>query len=63
MYLQLIIHELGHLIFGLLSGYKFSSFRIFNFMLIKEDGKFKIKNLSFPETQVHRDKERHKNSN
>jgi hypothetical protein len=23
----------------------------------------KIKNLSFPETQVHRDKERHKNSN
>ena len=48
--IQIIIHEGGHLIFGLLSGYKFSSFRIFNFMLIKEDGKFKIKNLSLAGT-------------
>lgn len=30
MYLQIIIHEAGHLIFGLLSGYRFSSFRIGN---------------------------------
>ena len=29
--IQIIIHEGGHLVFGLLSGYKFSSFRIFNF--------------------------------
>lgn len=48
--IQIIIHEGGHLVFGLLSGYKFSSFRIFNFMLIKEDGKFKIKNLSLAGT-------------
>ena len=28
MYLQIILHEGGHLIFGLLSGYGFSSFRV-----------------------------------
>ncbi|WP_294166898.1 hypothetical protein [uncultured Clostridium sp.] len=44
--LQIIIHEGGHLIAGLLSGYKFSSFRVFNFMWIKEDGKLKLKKLS-----------------
>ena len=48
--IKIIIHEGGHLIFGLLSGYKFSSFRIFNFMLIKEEGKFKLKNLSLAGT-------------
>ena len=36
--LQIIIHEAGHLVFGLLTGYRFSSFRIFNLMLQKEDG-------------------------
>lgn len=45
-----IIHELGHLIGGLLSGYKFSSFRIFNLMLIKENNKFKIKRFSLDGT-------------
>ncbi len=44
-YLQTIIHEGGHLIFGLLTGYKFSSFRIFNIMLIKADGKLKLKKV------------------
>ncbi len=36
--LQIIIHEAGHLVFGLLTGYRFSSFRIFNLVLQKEDG-------------------------
>ena len=36
---QIIIHEAGHLIFGQLSGYEFSSFRIFSFMWIKKNGK------------------------
>lgn len=31
IFIQLIIHEAGHLVFGLVSGYKFSSFRIFSF--------------------------------
>lgn len=50
MYIQIIIHELGHLIFGLISKYKFLSFRIGNMMLVKEKGKFKIKRLSLAGT-------------
>ena len=42
-YLQTIIHELGHLVAGLLSGYKFGSFRIGSIMLVSEDGGLKIK--------------------
>ena len=45
-FLQIFIHELGHLVCGLLSGYSFSSFRIGSFMLIKKDNKFKIKRFS-----------------
>lgn len=41
--LQTIIHEVGHLIFGMLTGYRFSSFRIFSFMWIKENGKLRLK--------------------
>lgn len=45
-YLQIFIHELGHLVFGLLTGYGFSSFRFFSFMLVKINGKFKSKRLT-----------------
>lgn len=38
--IHIIIHEAGHLIFGLVSGYGFLSFRIFSFTLVKKDGKF-----------------------
>ena len=42
--LQVIIHEAGHLVFGLLSGYKFISFRVFDFKIIKDEhGKLKIR--------------------
>ena len=42
--LQIIVHEAGHLFFGLLSGYKFISFRVFDFKITKdENGKFKIR--------------------
>lgn len=44
------VHELGHLVCGLLSGYKFVSFRIFNYTLLKEDGKFKIKKFAIAGT-------------
>ena len=37
--IHIVFHEAGHLIFGLMSGYKFSSFRIGRHMLIKENGK------------------------
>ena len=39
MYVQIAIHEGGHLVFGLLTGYKFQSYRIGSFILKKtEDG-------------------------
>lgn len=43
--IQIIIHEAGHLIAGLASGYRFSSFRIFSFMLVKLEGKLKLKRM------------------
>lgn len=38
-YLQLILHEGGHLVCGLLSGYRFVSFRIGSWMVQKEQGR------------------------
>ena len=32
MTVQIIVHEAGHLVFGLISGYEFCSFRIFSWM-------------------------------
>ena len=37
--LQIIIHEGGHLVTGLLTGYKFVSFRFLNWTLIRKDGR------------------------
>ena len=45
MYIQTIIHEAGHLVFGLFTGYRFSSFRIANFIWIKENDKLSFKRL------------------
>lgn len=39
IFLQTVIHEAGHLVFGLLTGYRFSSFRIGSFMWVMEEGK------------------------
>jgi len=50
IFLQLIIHEAGHLVFGLKSGYQFSSFRIGSFMWLKEKGKIVSKKLSLAGT-------------
>lgn len=47
---QLIIHESGHLVFGLLSGYRFCSFRIFSFMWVKEGGQIQMRRLSIAGT-------------
>lgn len=49
-FLHILIHELGHLIFGLLTGYSFVSFRVGSFTVIKEDGKFKRKKFHLPGT-------------
>lgn len=50
MHFQIIIHELGHFIFGLLTGYTFSSFRIGSFMLMSEDEKIKLKHIKIAGT-------------
>ncbi len=50
MVVQIIVHEAGHLVFGLLSGYEFNSFRIFSFMWIKKDGKLQCKRFSLAGT-------------
>jgi len=46
VFIQIIIHEAGHLFFGLKTGYSFSSFRVGNFMWVREEGKLKLRRLS-----------------
>ncbi|MBR3966070.1 MAG: M50 family metallopeptidase [Clostridia bacterium] len=45
-FFHIIVHEAGHLLFGLMTGYKFSSFRIASFIWLEENGKLKMKRLS-----------------
>lgn len=47
---MVVTHEGGHLIFGLLTGYQFVSFRIFSVMLLRENGKFRIRKQKVPGT-------------
>ena len=49
-FLQIIIHEGGHLVFGLATGYRFSSFRVASLMLLKRDGRYELKHLSIAGT-------------
>ena len=49
-YIAIIIHESGHLIFGLVCGYKFSSFRIASFMWVKQEGRINLRRLSIAGT-------------
>lgn len=44
--LQVIVHELGHLVFGLASGYKFLSFQVLGFAVVQEDKKINIKRFN-----------------
>ncbi len=46
LYASIILHEGGHLVFGLLTGYRFSSFRIGSLMLVRTNGKLKFKRHS-----------------
>ena len=42
-FVSVIIHELGHMVFGLKSGYKFLYFQFLWFKIYKENGKIKFK--------------------
>ena len=44
------IHEAGHLVCGLLSGYGFVSFRIFSYTVIKAGGRLRIKRFAVANT-------------
>lgn len=48
LYLNIILHEAGHLVGGLLSGYRFAAFCVFNLTILKENGKLTIKKYKAP---------------
>lgn len=50
MFVQIAVHEAGHLVFGLGSGYKFSSYRIGSLMFLKENGKIVLRKYSLAGT-------------
>ena len=50
LYVQIIIHEFGHFIFGLLSGYQLVSFRVGSFTLVRTPEGMKIKRYNIPGT-------------
>jgi len=50
MLLQIAVHEAGHLVFGLLSGYKFCSYRLFSLMLIKDGERLRLRRFSLAGT-------------
>lgn len=50
IYAQILIHEAGHLVAGLLSGYKFSSFRVGSLMWLRAGDGIKLRRLSLSGT-------------
>ncbi len=49
-FLQAALHEAGHMICGLLTGYRFVSYRVGSFMWIRIDGKIHLKRFSLAGT-------------
>jgi len=51
IFVQTLIHEAGHLLAGLATGYRFSSFRVGSWMILKDkDGHFQSKKISIAGT-------------
>ena len=50
LFFHIIVHEGGHLVFGLLTGYRFGSFRILSFMIIKDKDGVHLKRQSIAGT-------------
>ena len=44
--LQFALHEVGHLLFGLASGYKFSSIRLYKYAIVKDDSGYHVKKFN-----------------
>ena len=49
-FIHIILHEAGHLICGLMSGYRFVSFRVGSYTLIKQDERYRIKRFGIAGT-------------
>jgi hypothetical protein len=47
---QIVLHEAGHLLFGLMTGYTFLSFRVGSFMWVKCEGKIRLRRFSLAGT-------------
>ena len=47
---QLILHEAGHLAFGLMTGYRFCSFRVFSLMWAKEGERIRLRRMAIAGT-------------
>lgn len=50
IFLHVILHEGGHLVCGLATGYKFVSFRILNLTFIRQNGKLRVKRFGIAGT-------------
>ena len=50
LYLQTAVHEAGHLVCGLLSGYRFCSYRLGSLMLLREEGRLRLRRLKIAGT-------------
>ena len=52
LYLQIVVHEAGHLLFGLLTGYRFSLFRIGSLTFLRDpvSGKIRVKRMQLAGT-------------
>lgn len=48
--LHTVLHEGGHMVFGRLTGYRFLSFRVFSFTIVKKDGRLVKKRIKIPGT-------------
>ncbi len=48
--LSVTAHEFGHFLFGRLSGYGFVSFRVLNWVLLRDNGRRRVKRFSIPGT-------------
>lgn len=48
--LHIVIHESGHLVLGLLTGYRFVSFRLFSLCLVSINGKYRLVRHKVPGT-------------
>lgn len=46
--LQIVLHEAGHMLAGLAAGWRFVSFRIFNVMLLRRDGRYRLTSFGIP---------------